>query len=106
MRELDLPNTLSTLVEQLQVVQFSWQGIPIQLPKFAVYAVLDNPVFDRYFYRNGRKMAIVTTDKYSVPVIDPFRGRITLSLSAIHVVTVSVFMLIPLTILKKSLNCR
>lgn len=76
MRELDLPNTLSTLVDQLQVVQFSWQGIPIQLPKFAVYAILDNPVFDRYFYRNGRKMALMSTDKYTVPVIDPFRGSI------------------------------
>lgn len=76
MRNLDLPDSISELVDHLHVVQLIWQGIPIQLPKFAVYAVVDDPVFDHYFYRNGRKMAMVHFGRYSIPVIDPFRGDI------------------------------
>lgn len=76
MRELELPDSISNLVDNLQIVQFVWQGIPIQLPKFAVYAVLDAPVLDSYFYRKNRKMALVEMGRYRIPVIDPFRGHI------------------------------
>lgn len=76
MRELELPNSISSLVDQLQVVQLVWQGIPLQLPKFAVYSVIKDPVFDSVFYRNGRKMALLKLERYEVPVIDPFRGDI------------------------------
>lgn len=74
MSNLELPDSIASLVDHLQVVQISWQGIPVQLPRFAVYAVLDNPVFDRYFYRHGRKMAMLKLGRYQIPVLDPFRG--------------------------------
>lgn len=76
MRELELPCSISKLVDNLQILQFVWQGIPIQLPKFAVYAVLDNPVLDRHFYRSGRKMGLVKMGRYQIPIIDPFKGNI------------------------------
>lgn len=76
MRDLELPDSISSLVDQLQVVQLVWQGIPLQLPKFAVYSVIHEPVFDSLFYRNGRRMAMVKLGRYQVPVIDPFRGDI------------------------------
>ena len=76
MRDIDLPDSISELVDHLQIVQLLWQGIPVQLPKFAVYAVLNDPVFDYYFYRNGRKMAMIKFGRYQIPVIDPFRGDI------------------------------
>ena len=74
MREVDLPPVFSKLIEKLQIVQLEWHGITIQLPKFAVYAVLADPVFDRYFYRNGRKMGLIQFGRYSIPVVDPLRG--------------------------------
>lgn len=76
MRELHLPDSITQLVDRLQLVQLTWQGIPIQLPRFAVYAVVDNPVFDSYFFRNGRRMALIKMGKYRIPVIDPFRGNV------------------------------
>lgn len=76
MRNIELPDCIAHLAEQLHIVQISWQGIPIQLPKFAVYSVLERPVFDRFFFREGRKLALVKLGRYQVPVIDPFRGDI------------------------------
>ncbi|WJG08974.1 hypothetical protein [Aliiglaciecola sp. LCG003] len=76
MRDLELPDAIASLIDELQVVQVTWLGIPLQLPKFAVYSIVPNPVFDRHFYRNGRRMAMVRLGRYEVPVIDPFRGHI------------------------------
>lgn len=76
MRELELPCSISKLVDNLQIVQFVWHGIPIQLPKFAVYSVISAPVIDKYFFKNGRKMGLVRLGRYQVPVIDPFKGNI------------------------------
>lgn len=87
MKDLDLPDSISDLVDHLQVVQVMWQGIPIQLPKFAVYAVLDDPVFDFFFYRNCKKMAMVSFGRYQVPVIDPFRAD--LDSTPAHIVIIS-----------------
>lgn len=87
MSNVDLPDSISNLVEKLQIVQMSWQGIPIQLPRFAVYSVIDNPVFDRFIFRQGRKLAIVKLGRYQVPVIDPFRGDIITSPN--HIVIIS-----------------
>ena len=76
MRHIDLPDSISNLVDHLKVVQLTWQGIPVQLPKFAVYAVVQQPVLDSYFYRNGKRMGLVKFGRYQVPVIDPFKGNI------------------------------
>lgn len=76
MRDLELPDSISSLVDHLQVVELVWQGIPLQLPKFAVYSTIHHPVLDKIFYRNGRKMAMIKLGRYQVPIIDPFRGDI------------------------------
>jgi len=76
MRTLKLPESITALVEQLQIVQFTWQGIPIQLPKFAVYAILEQPVFDRTVYRGGRKIGLLQFGRYAIPVLDPFRADV------------------------------
>lgn len=87
MRESELPESIAHLVEQLQVVQLQWRNVPIQIPKFAVYAILDDPVFDRYIHRNKRRMGIIKLGRYLIPVLDPFRG--SLSEPPNHVVVVT-----------------
>ena len=87
MRTLKLPESIIPLVEQLQIVEFSWQGIPIQLPKFAVYAVLNKPVFDRVVYRNGRQVGLLQFGRYTIPVLDPFRADV--DIHANYVVVIS-----------------
>lgn len=87
MRDISLPSPISGLVENLQVIQFYRRGIPIQIPKFAVYAVLDGPVFDKFIYRDKRKLGLIKLGRYVVPVIDPLRGELTEDVQ--HVVVIS-----------------
>ncbi|GAC16963.1 hypothetical protein [Aliiglaciecola lipolytica] len=76
MSDIELPDSISNLAGKLQIVEIVWQGVPFQIPKFAVYSILDNPVFDRFMYRNGRRIALLKLGRYEIPVIDPFRGNI------------------------------
>jgi hypothetical protein len=76
MRTLKLPEAITSLVEKLQIVEFSWRGVPIQLPKFAVYAVLENPLLDQVVYRNGRQIGLLQFGRYTIPVLDPFRADV------------------------------
>lgn len=76
MKTSKLPESITSLVEQLQIVQLTWQGIPIQVPRFAVYAVLEKPLFDRLVYRNGRQIGLLEFGRYTIPVLDPFRANV------------------------------
>ena len=76
MSESQLPSCIGHLTDSLQVVQFYCRNIPIQVPKFAVYAVLDNPVYDKVVYREKRKVGMIKLGRYLVPVIDPLHGRL------------------------------
>lgn len=87
MSESQLPSSIKHLTDSLQVVQFYCRNIPIQVPKFAVYAVLDNPVFDKVVYRDKRRVGLIKLGKYLVPVIDPLHGR--LDEKPNHVVVIS-----------------
>lgn len=69
-----LPENIATLVDTLQLVEFEWRGQCVQVPKFAVYAVLQRPVFSRTFYCHGRQMGLICIDPYEIPVLDPFRA--------------------------------
>lgn len=73
-----LPESIRSLVEQLQIVEVTWQGVPIQVPKFAVYAVIDSPLYDQVVYRNGRHIGLLKFGRYNIPVLDPFRENVEL----------------------------
>ncbi|TDF38288.1 hypothetical protein EYS14_11405 [Alteromonadaceae bacterium M269] len=76
MSEIHLPESISPLIGRLQLVELSWFGIPIQIPKFAVYAVIPNPVFDDIIVRKGRSIGLLKMGRYTVPVLDPFQGDV------------------------------
>ena len=76
MKTFELPKSISSLVEELKIIQMVWQGVPVQIPKFAVYAMIEKPVFDKTVYRNGRKIGLLHFGRYKIPVLDPFRGDI------------------------------
>lgn len=73
-----LPESLSSLVERLQVVEFTWREVRIQLPKFAIYACLPQPVFDQMIIRKGYQMAILKFGRYRIPILDPFKDELSL----------------------------
>lgn len=72
-----LPETIAPLVDNLQLVEFEWRERCVQIPRFAVYAILPRPVFARFFYRHGRRMGIIHIDPYEIPVLDPFMADLT-----------------------------
>lgn len=76
MKTFELPKSISSLAEKLQIIQMVWQGIPVQIPKFAVYAMIEKPVFDKIVFRKGRQIGLLHFDRYQIPVLDPFRGDI------------------------------
>jgi hypothetical protein len=77
MSKVRLPESIHSLTESLQLVELSWFGIPIQLPRFSVYAVIPDPVFDDVIERKGRVIGIMRMGRYLVPVLDPFKSDIT-----------------------------
>lgn len=72
MRTTRLPESIASLFDTLLLVEFEWQNRCVQVPKFAVYAILDNPVFDRFMYRDNRRMGVIQQGRYQIPVLDPF----------------------------------
>ncbi|WP_299082440.1 hypothetical protein [uncultured Paraglaciecola sp.] len=76
MKTFELPKSISSLASQLQIVQMVWQNVAVQIPKFAVYAIIEKPVFHKVVIRRGRKIGLLTLSRYTIPVLDPFRGDI------------------------------
>lgn len=77
MSKVSLPESIHALTESLQLIELSWFGVPIQVPKFSVYAVIPNPVFDDVIERKGRVVGIMRMGRYLVPVLDPFKSDMT-----------------------------
>ena len=76
MKAFSLPDSITSLVKQLKIVQMSWQGVYLQIPKFAIYAILPDPIFDEIVMRNGRNIGLINYGRYKIPVLDPFRSNI------------------------------
>jgi hypothetical protein len=74
MKTFELPKSISSLAEELQIIEMVWQGVPVQIPRFAVYAIIEKPLFDEVVFRNGRQIGFLHFARYKVPVLDPFRG--------------------------------
>jgi hypothetical protein len=78
-KAFELPKSISSLAEELQIIQISWQGVSVQIPKFAVYSILERPVFDSIAHKNGRNIGMLNFGRYTIPILDPFRGDIELN---------------------------
>ncbi|MDF2176837.1 hypothetical protein P2G88_01050 [Aliiglaciecola sp. CAU 1673] len=76
MRTTRLPESIASLFDNLLLVELEWQQRCVQIPKFAVYAILDEPVFDSYLYRDNRRMGIIQQGRYQIPILDPFKGSL------------------------------
>ena len=76
MKSFELPKSISLLAKELQIIQMVWQGVPVQIPKFAVYAIIEKPIFDKIVFQSGRKIGLLHLARYKIPVLDPFRGDI------------------------------
>lgn len=76
MKTFELPKSISSLAEELKIIQMVWQGVTVQIPKFAVYAIIEKPIFDKIVFRNARQIGLLHFARYKIPVLDPFRADI------------------------------
>jgi len=76
MKTFELPKSISSLAEELKIIQMVWQGVTVQIPKFAVYAIIEKPIFDKVVFRNARQIGLLHFARYKIPVLDPFRADI------------------------------
>lgn len=63
---------IQSLTERLQIMEIEWRGRTLQIPQFAVYAVLPRPLFDKIIQHNGKPVPLIEEGRYTIPVVDPF----------------------------------
>ena len=76
MKTFELPKSISSLAEELQFVQMVWQGVAVQIPKFAVYASIETPTFNKILFQKGRRIGLLQFSRYQIPVLDPFNQEV------------------------------
>ncbi len=76
MKTFELPKSIQSLVDELHLVEMLWHGVPVQIPQFAVYAIIEQPVFKQILIRQNRKVGLLKFQRYTIPVIDPFQQSI------------------------------
>jgi hypothetical protein len=76
MKTFELPKSISSLAEELRIIQMVWHGVQVQIPKFAIYAIIEKPVFDKVVFRSGKRIGLLHFARYNIPVLEPFRGDI------------------------------
>ena len=67
------PN-VAKLVQSIELNSFTWDGVPVRVPVFSVYAILQSPLIARSEYQNNKLIPIIELDKYTIPIVDPFGG--------------------------------
>ncbi|WP_026376812.1 hypothetical protein [Aestuariibacter salexigens] len=71
MAEFALPDSIQSLTSSLYLVNFDLHGVAFTVPKFAIYAIIPSPVFQRLVKHNGKTIAMMRLGRYDVPVVDP-----------------------------------
>lgn len=72
-----LHSTLERWANTLDIIPFSWNGLPLNVPVYAVYATLPNPVIDHFAHHGDSLVPILRLGKYKVPLLDPTKEGIT-----------------------------
>ncbi|MBF7075008.1 hypothetical protein ISG33_16525 [Glaciecola sp. MH2013] len=71
-----LPTIVETLIENIKIEQFWWDGVQIKMPFHCIYACIPNPVADDWKVINGVKVPLIKVDRYHIPLWDPFHQDI------------------------------
>jgi hypothetical protein len=65
------PN-VAKMVQSIELTSFTWDGVPVRVPVFSVYAIIQTPLITRSEYQNNKLIPIIELDKYTIPIVDPF----------------------------------
>jgi len=68
-----LSHRVERWVKSIELTSFTWDGVPVRVPVFSVYAIIQSPVITRSEYQNNKLIPIIELDKYTIPIVEPFR---------------------------------
>ncbi|MCP3429349.1 hypothetical protein [Opacimonas viscosa] len=71
-----LHSVLAQWVDKIDIRPFSWNGLPLHVPVYSVYAIIPDPVADHFVYHGDILVPIMKFGKYSIPLIDPSKEGI------------------------------
>ena len=69
-----LSHRVERWVKSIELTSFTWDGVPVRVPVFSVYAIIQSPVITRSEYQNNKLIPIIELDKYTIPIVEPFGG--------------------------------
>lgn len=69
-----LNQNVAKMVQSIELTSFTWDGVPVRVPVFSVYAIIQTPLITRSEYQNNKLIPIIELDKYTIPIVDPFGG--------------------------------
>jgi len=72
-----IPTDVETLIENIRIEQFWWDGVQIKIPFHCVYACIPNPVADEWKRIKGVSVPLIHVDKYLIPLWDPFHQNMS-----------------------------
>lgn len=73
---LAVPETVSSLLNKIKVERFWWDGVQVNVPFHCIYAIIPDPVPDRYVLINGSNVPVMNLGNYQVPIWDPMHKKI------------------------------
>jgi hypothetical protein len=61
-----IPTDVETLIENIRIEQFWWDGVQIKIPFHCVYACIPNPVADEWKRIKGVSVPLIRVDKFGL----------------------------------------
>lgn len=63
--------------KNIDITPISWDGVPLHLPVFQIYAIIPNPVFNGVLQKDKRQIPLIDVDQYQIPLVEPYGGEVT-----------------------------
>lgn len=74
-----LHTQLDRWTQHIEITPIVWDGVPFNIPVFAVYAIIKQPVFDRMVIKDDKLVPILKMDKYDIPIVEPHLKELTIT---------------------------
>ncbi|MBE1287140.1 MAG: hypothetical protein GJ671_05400 [Alteromonadaceae bacterium] len=66
--------SLNNMGQVIEITPISWDGVPLHIPKFQIYAIIPNPLFTSFHSKDGKRIPLIDVDQYQIPVLEPYGG--------------------------------
>jgi hypothetical protein len=68
--------SLDNMGQVIDITPISWNGVPLHIPKFQIYAIIPNPVFSGFHHKDGKQFPLMDVETYQIPIVEPYGGSL------------------------------